>query len=182
LGKEVAGIMQSGALVPDELVNKLVEDRIERAGLHEGFYPGWLPAHRPSGAVAFGACLAAKGISPLVVHLKVDYNVIIARLSGRRQCPTCGAVYSVSSKRPVKRRFAIYDGSKLVIREDDRPRWWGEIESLRAANRAGAGVSPEAWVMPICEVEGRIARRRRLRAHWGLIGENARVRAGAEVK
>ena len=37
--------------------------------------------------------LAAKRISPVVVYLKVDYNVIISRISGRRQCPACGALY-----------------------------------------------------------------------------------------
>jgi adenylate kinase len=56
----------------------------------------------------------------VVVHLKVDYNVIIARLSGRRQCPTCGALYSVTSNAPTVSEVCDYDGSKLVVREDDR--------------------------------------------------------------
>ena len=77
--------------------------------------------------------LAGKGIVPVVVHLKVDYNVIIARLSGRRQCPTCGALYSVSSNAPTVSEVCDYDGSKLVVRDDDRPDVVGE--RLRAYER-----------------------------------------------
>ncbi len=68
-----------------------------------------------------------------MVHLKVDYNVIVARLSGRRQCPTCGALYSVTSNAPSVAEACDYDGSKLVIREDDRE----EVvrERLRAYER-----------------------------------------------
>ena len=56
----------------------------------------------------------------MVVHLKVDYNVIIARLSGRRQCPNCGALYSLSSNSPAVSEVCDYDGSKLLVRDDDR--------------------------------------------------------------
>src|SRR5262249_52383084 len=55
------------------------------------------------------------------VHLKVDYNVIIARLSGRRQCPSCGQLYSVTANAPTVSESCDYCGTKLVIREDDRP-------------------------------------------------------------
>src|SRR5271163_210358 len=84
LGKAVAGIMQSGGLVPDEMVNRLVEDRIAEPDAAEGFildgYPRTVPQSRLLDSV-----LRGQGIRALVVHLKVDYNVIIARLSGRRQ-------------------------------------------------------------------------------------------------
>ena len=86
----------------------------------------------------FRGCLAARGIDPLVVHLKVDYNIIIARLSGRRQCPTCGALYSVTSNAPTVSEVCDYDGSKLVIRDDDRPEVVGE--RLRAYERQTAPV------------------------------------------
>jgi len=132
LGMEAARVMQTGGLVPDGVVNRMVEDRIEQPDCATGFILDGFPrtVHQ---AKLLAAVLAAKGIDPLVVHLKVDYNVIIARLSGRRQCLTCGALYSVSSNAPTVSEVCDYDGSKLVVRDDDRPEVVGE--RLRAYER-----------------------------------------------
>jgi adenylate kinase len=119
LGQAVAGIMQSGGLVPDEMVNRMVEDRIEQPDSAKGFILDGFP-RTVSQARLLSGLLRAKGITPLVIHLKVDYDVIIARLSGRRQCPTCGALYSVSSSQLTASVVCDYDGSQLVIRDDDR--------------------------------------------------------------
>jgi adenylate kinase len=119
LGKAVTGIMQSGGLVPDEMVNKMVEDRIELPDTARGFILDGYP--RTVGqASLLDSVLRAKKIRAVVVHLKVDYNVVIARLSGRRQCPTCGALYSLSSNKPVVSEFCDRCGSTLVVRDDDR--------------------------------------------------------------
>ena len=120
LGREVESLMKEGRLVPDETVNRLVEDRIELPDALPGFILDGFPrtVHQ---AVLLGKLLDTKGIRPFVVHLKVDYNVIIARLSGRRLCPTCGALYSVTPNSPTAQEVCDYDGSKLMIREDDRP-------------------------------------------------------------
>ena len=132
LGREAAVIMQSGNLVPDEMVNRMVRERIEQADCEKGFILDGYP-RTVSQAKLLAGVLHDKGISPLVVHLKVDYSVIVSRLSGRRQCPTCGAVYSVTSNAPTVSEVCDYDGSKLVIRDDDRP----EVvrERLRAYER-----------------------------------------------
>jgi adenylate kinase len=132
LGKAVTGIMQSGALVPDELVNKLVEDRIEQADCVQGFILDGYP-RTVSQAKLLVELMALKQIPSVVVHLKVDYNVIIARLAGRRQCPTCGAVIGVSSSAPEVSEFCDRCGSTLVIRDDDRPEV--VLERLKAYDR-----------------------------------------------
>ncbi|HWZ32437.1 MAG TPA: nucleoside monophosphate kinase [Bryobacteraceae bacterium] len=119
LGKAVAGIMQSGGLVPDEMVNKMVEDRIEQPDAAGGFMLDGYP-RTVAQAQLLDCVLKAKRIGAVVVHLKVDYNVIIARLSGRRQCPTCGVLYSVSANSPVVSEVCDYDGSRLMVRDDDR--------------------------------------------------------------
>ena len=119
LGKAVAGIMQSGGLVPDEMVNRLVEDRIAQPDAAEGFILDGYPRTVAQSSL-LDSVLRGQGIRALVVHLKVDYNVIIARLSGRRQCPTCGALYSISSNSPVVSEVCDYDGSRLFVRNDDR--------------------------------------------------------------
>ncbi len=119
LGKAVAAIMQSGGLVSDELVNKMVEDRIQQPDAAQGFMLDGYP-RTVAQAQLLDCVLKAKKIRTVVVYLKVDYNVIIARLSGRRQCPTCGALYSVSANSPVVSEVCDYDGSKLFVRDDDR--------------------------------------------------------------
>jgi adenylate kinase len=137
LGREVASLMQAGSLVPDETVNRLVEERIEQQDCEHGFILDGYP-RTVDQARLLGGLLAAKQVNPLVVHLKVDYNVIVARLSGRRQCPTCGALYSVTSNSPTVAEICDYDGRKLVVREDDRE----EVvrERLRAYERQTAPV------------------------------------------
>jgi adenylate kinase len=119
LGKAVAGIMQSGGLVPDEMVNRLVEDRISQPDAARGFILDGYP-RTVAQATLLECVLRGQGTRAVVVHLKVDYNVIIARLSGRRQCPNCGALYSLSSNSPVVSEVCDYDGSKLLVRDDDR--------------------------------------------------------------
>lgn len=119
LGLEVESIMKAGSLVSDETVNRLVEERIEEPDAKSGFILDGFP-RTVTQAKLLGQVLAAKGIVPLVVHLKVDYNVIIARLSGRRLCPTCGNLYSVPPNARAASEVCDYDGTKLVVREDDR--------------------------------------------------------------
>ena len=137
IGKEVAAIMQAGGLVPDETVNRMVEERIEQPDCEKGFILDGFPRTVPQAGLLSGL-LDSKGIHPVVVHLKVDYNVVIARISGRRQCPTCGALYSVRPNAPTVSEICDYDGSKLVVREDDRPEVVGE--RLRAYERETAPV------------------------------------------
>jgi adenylate kinase len=57
----------------------------------------------------------------VVIHLVVDYNVIISRMAGRRVCPKCGTLYNAISNRPVKEGVCDFDGSTLVVRDDDKP-------------------------------------------------------------
>jgi adenylate kinase len=64
--------------------------------------------------------LAGRGIREVVIHLAVDYNNIIARLTGRRQCPRCGTLYNIASQPPRVDNLCDLDGEPLVVREDDR--------------------------------------------------------------
>ena len=59
-------------------------------------------------------------IREVVIHLAVDYNIIIARLTGRRECPRCGTPYNVVLRPPKVDELCDLDGEKLVRREDDR--------------------------------------------------------------
>ena len=113
-----AAAMQSGLLVADELVNGMVEDRLVKADAARGFildgYPRTLPQARH-----LREWLDGRGIGEVVIHLAVDYNIVIARLTGRRQCPRCGTLYNLVLKPPQRDNVCDLDGETLVVREDD---------------------------------------------------------------
>jgi adenylate kinase len=110
--------MQSGALVSDSLVNEMVKERLSEADAAKGFILDGYPRTLDQ-AAHFAAWLGARGIREVVIHLAVDYNIIIARLTGRRQCPLCGTLYNVASHPPKVDGVCDLDGQELVIRDDD---------------------------------------------------------------
>lgn len=116
LGNAVAGVMQSGGLVPDEIVNKIVEDRIGQPDAAHGFILDGYP-RTVEQAKLLDSMFRARRIPVLVVHLKVDYNEVIARLARRRQCPACGELQSIVKDGPELRCKC---GTQMVARDDDR--------------------------------------------------------------
>jgi adenylate kinase len=119
IGIQVRELMRAGSLVPDELVNTLVEERLARPDTEKGFILDGYPRTLQQ-ADAMSALLGRLKICQVVIHLIVDYNVIIARISGRRQCPLCGTLYNATSKPPKVAGVCDLDGTPLAIREDDR--------------------------------------------------------------
>jgi adenylate kinase len=118
-GTGMVATMQSGALVSDWLVNEMVKERLSEADAARGFILDGYPRTLDQ-AEHLTAWLAGRGIHEVVIHLAVDYNVIIARLTGRRQCPRCGTLYNVISHPPRVEGVCDLDGEALVIRDDDR--------------------------------------------------------------
>jgi len=119
LGLQVRELIKAGNLVPDDVVNQLVDDRITEPDCAHGFILDGYPRTIAQAGV-LESKLAAKGFGQLVIHLKVDYTSIIARLAGRRQCPSCGTLYNLSSKPPRVQGRCDIDGDRLFIREDDK--------------------------------------------------------------
>ncbi|HTT66368.1 MAG TPA: nucleoside monophosphate kinase [Bryobacteraceae bacterium] len=119
LAVRVADTMQTGALVRDEVVNQLVEERLAEPDAQAGFILDGYPRTREQ-AEHLRAWLDARGIRELVIHLIVDYNIIVARLTGRRQCPRCGTLYNIVSNPPRVEGICDLDGEALAIRDDDR--------------------------------------------------------------
>jgi len=119
LGKAVVEAMHSGSLVPNGVVNLMVEDRLKKPDCRRGFI---LDGYPRTGLQAEHLCkwFNDRDIREVVIHLVVDYNIVIARLTGRRQCPQCGSLYNLVSKPPREDELCDRDGSKLVIRDDDR--------------------------------------------------------------
>lgn len=118
LGRRVQAVMSAGQLVPDELVNAIVEERLGRpdcvAGCILDGYPRTIAQ-----AERLADVLARRGLRPVVVNLAVDYNVIVARIAARRQCPACGASYNLITNPPREDERCDRDGAPLAARQDD---------------------------------------------------------------
>jgi adenylate kinase len=116
--KAMGATMHSGGLVSDRLVNQMVRERLSEPDAAKGFILDGYPRTLDQ-AGHLAEWLVGRGIHEVVIHLAVDYNVIIARFTGRRQCPRCGTLYNVSSHPPRVEGVCDLDGEKLVIRDDD---------------------------------------------------------------
>jgi adenylate kinase len=119
IGVAITDRMRAGSLVSDELVNQLVFERINQPDSVRGFILDGYPRTLAQ-AEEMMRLLAARGAGEVVIHLVVDYNVIISRISGRRVCPKCGTLYNAVSRPPKVEGICDLDGTSLVIREDDR--------------------------------------------------------------
>ena len=106
------GPMQAGSLVSDELVNRAGLRADQPAGLRSrGFILDGYP-RTPAQAEEMMRLLAARGAGEVVIHLVVDYNVIISRMSGRRVCPKCGTLYNAVSRPPKIEGICDLDGTR----------------------------------------------------------------------
>jgi len=119
VGSDVAALMGAGALAPGGVVNRLVEARLSQPDAANGFILDGYPRTRQQ-AEHLRCWLSIRGVGEVVIHLAVDYNIIIARLTGRRQCPRCGTLYNIVSQPPKVPGVCDLDGEKLIIRDDDR--------------------------------------------------------------
>lgn len=119
IGVTIQNRMNAGSLVSDELVNRLVFERIHQPDCARGFILDGYP-RTPAQAEEMLKLLAGVGAGEVVIHLVVDYNIIISRMSGRRVCPKCGTLYNSLSRPPKVEGTCDLDGTTLVIRDDDK--------------------------------------------------------------
>lgn len=119
LGKEVKAIMDAGGLVSDELVNRITADRLSKPDCANGFILDGYPRTIDQARFLDGV-VKNLGVEPLVLNLETDYNIIVSRLTARRSCPQCGAVYNVVSLRPKVEGVCDACGAGLITREDDK--------------------------------------------------------------
>ncbi len=115
LGKKVKAIIDSGALVPDEVVLEIVDDRLKKDDCKNGFILDGFPRTIPQ-AEAFEKL----GIDVKVVNFEVNNDLIIARLSNRRVCKNCKANYNVKFMPPKVDGVCDKCGGELFTREDDK--------------------------------------------------------------
>jgi len=111
--------MEAGELVPDEVVCGIVEERIAEPDCQMGFILDGFPRTIPQ-AEFVGRMLQTKGRGdPLVLNIRVDHDVLMKRLTGRRTCSVCGEIYNVYFNPPKKEGVCDKEGGKLLQRADD---------------------------------------------------------------
>ena len=115
LGLKAKEYMDKGHLVPDDLMIDLIKERIKKKDCKKGFLLDGFPRTIPQAQ-------ALEELSPIdkVIKIKIENDVAIERLSGRRTCKRCGAMYHVIYIPPRKEGICDRCGEELIIRDDDR--------------------------------------------------------------
>lgn len=122
LGLEADKLMTQGKLVPDEIILGMVDTRLKESDAKEGFILDGIPRTVPQ-AVGLETILQQMDIElDAIVAVDLNQNVIISRLTARRICSKCGAVFNLVDNPP--RMLGVCDhcgGRSLEQRDDDRP-------------------------------------------------------------
>ncbi len=115
LGRKAKAFMESGKLVPDELVIAMTAERLKEPDANKGFILDGFPR-------TIAQAEALSRLTPLdaVVNLFLEPEELVKRSAGRRVCPKCESVYHVVSNPPKKPGICDKDGTALVTRPDDR--------------------------------------------------------------
>jgi adenylate kinase len=119
LGLEAKKFVDQGLLVPDEITIGIVRERLQESDCQQGFLLDGFP-RTISQAEALDDILNSMGKQiDHVINLVVDRNLLLARLTGRRICKSCGATYHVMFNPPVKEHVCDKCSGELYQRSDD---------------------------------------------------------------
>ena len=117
LGKQVKTYMDSGSLVPDDVILSIVAERVAQPDCKNGFILDGVPR-----TLAQAEALDAKGVQiDHVVSIEIEDAVIESRMTGRRVCTKCGASYHITANPPKTDGICDQCGSEVTTRKDDAP-------------------------------------------------------------
>lgn len=122
LGRKVKGYLDSGALVPDELIGDLIVERLDKPDAGEGFILDGFPRTVEQVTILDGVMRRLGRSLDGVFLLSAPEAEIINRLTGRRVCPKCGEVYHVDGRPPKSQGVCDACSSALTQRADDSER------------------------------------------------------------
>jgi len=120
LGKVAKEIMGRGELVPDSLVNEMVAIRLLAPDTARGYILDGFPRTLGQANWLDGRLASQPEALPVVaVSIQVNYNQLLRRITGRRNCPVCQTIYNIYMNPPKKDGFCDLEGAALVQRADD---------------------------------------------------------------
>jgi len=120
LGRRAKAFMDAGQLVPDEVILGLVRDRLREADAARGFILDGFPRTIPQ-AQGLETILTDQGTRlDRVIRIEVGRDELVRRLTARRVCPACHAVYNLDFRPPQRAGACDACGTALVQRDDDR--------------------------------------------------------------
>lgn len=120
LGEQAKQFVQSGGLVPDEVVLGMVGDRISQPDCKAGFVLDGFPRTRRQAEALAETLRERSWGQPLVVYFAVDADQLFRRLTGRRTCKVGGEIYNIYDLPPKVPGRCDNDGGELFQRPDDR--------------------------------------------------------------
>ncbi|API92391.1 MULTISPECIES: adenylate kinase [Virgibacillus] len=121
LGKKAKEYMDRGELVPDEVTNGIVKERLSKDDCKKGFLLDGFPRTIAQAAALQSLLQDINQSIDYVIHVDVPEEKLVERLTGRRICPTCGTTYHVVYNPPKEDGICDKDGSSLIQRDDDKP-------------------------------------------------------------
>ena len=119
LGRRAKPLMERGELVPDDLVLSMVEERIAQPDCRSGFVFDGFPRTLAQADDLERICQRPKFGSTVVVHMVVQPEMLMRRLTGRRICKAGGHIYNIYDRPPKHQGICDQDGSALIHRPDD---------------------------------------------------------------
>jgi adenylate kinase len=120
LGTVATQLMDAGKLVPDDLVNQMVAERLEQRDTVRGYILDGYPRTLAQAEWLDGRLAANPAGLPLIaVSIQVSYTQLLRRITGRRNCPTCQRIYNVYLQPPRFDTVCDVEGTSLVQRADD---------------------------------------------------------------
>ena len=121
IGKQIQAIMDAGGLVTDDVTNAMVKERLSRPDVAGGFILDGYPRTNAQAEYLDGLLASLGRAITRVVSYEVAEEAMVERISGRRSCPKCGAIYHVSGNPPRRMGYCDRDDAGLVQRDDDKP-------------------------------------------------------------
>jgi adenylate kinase len=118
LGRKAQSYMDSGELVPDGVIVEMMAGAIRKAPDTGFVLDGFPRTVNQAAELDKSLSLAGQKIDA-VLNLKVDDQVVAGRMTGRRSCPECGAVYHIEKLKPKVEGICDNDGTELIQRPDD---------------------------------------------------------------
>ena len=120
LGNAAKDIMASGGLVGDDIVNAMVSGRLRQPDCRGGFLLDGYPRTIAQAQFLDGLLGELGYPEPTIIYLDVPDEVLVARLTSRRQCPACSRIYNLLSQPPSREGVCDADGAALIQRDDDK--------------------------------------------------------------